>query len=52
MIAKQGKRDEVRYRWNLPDGALCRITVFDVTTSEAEEAARACGWPGREPLSS
>ncbi len=50
MIGKQSKRDEVTYQWNLPDGTLCRMTLFDVTASEAEEAAKACGWPGREHL--
>lgn len=50
MVGKQGKRDEITYQWNLPDGTLCRMTLFDVTASEAEEAAKACGWPGLEHL--
>lgn len=51
MIGEQGKRDEITYRWNLPDGTSCRVTLFDVTTSEAEAVAKACGWPGRARLS-
>lgn len=50
MVGDQGKHNEVRYQWILPDGTSCRMTLFDVTPSEAENAAKACGWPGRGHL--
>ena len=46
MDVKEGKRLEVRYEWKMRDGTPCSMTLFDVTTSEADEAAKACGWPG------
>lgn len=47
MDSKEGKCREVRYKWKLSDGTPCSMTVFDVTSSEADEAAKACGWPGQ-----
>lgn len=47
MSAEGGKCRKVRYEWRLSDGTPCTMTLFDVTTSEAEEAAKACGWPGQ-----
>jgi hypothetical protein len=46
MDYKEGKRPEVRFEWKMPDGSPCIMTLFDVTPSEADEAAKACGWPG------
>jgi hypothetical protein len=43
---KERKYEKVTYHWKLLDGAPCSMTLFDATTSEADEAARACGWPG------
>ncbi len=47
MFGKETRCEEVRYSWKMPDGTSCRMTLFDVTTSEAEDVAKACGWPGR-----
>jgi hypothetical protein len=52
MVGEHGKRDAITYQWSLPDGTICRMTLFDVTAAEAADAAKACGWPGWEPLSS
>lgn len=46
MADKKGMQQQVRYEWKTRDGSPCSMTVFDVTKLEAEEAARACGWPG------
>jgi hypothetical protein len=46
MDDREGKRPEVRFEWKMRDGSPCSMTLFDVTTSEADEAAKACGWPG------
>lgn len=46
MADKENMRQQVRYEWKSRDGSPCSMTVFDVTNVEAEEAARACGWPG------
>jgi hypothetical protein len=50
MDGEFSKRKEVRYRWKMPDGSACRMTLFDVTVSEADDVAKACGWPGRKGL--
>jgi hypothetical protein len=50
MIDEQSTREEIRYNWQMPDGTSCRITLFDITVSEAESVAKAYGWPGRAPL--
>jgi hypothetical protein len=51
MVDEETRCEEVRFNWKLPDGTPCRITLFDVTESEAEDVAKSCGWPGREVLS-
>jgi hypothetical protein len=46
MFGEETRCEEVRYSWKMPDGTSCRMTLFDVTASEAEDVAKACGWPG------
>ncbi len=46
MDGKEDKRPRVRFEWKMHDGSQCSMTLFDVTASEADEAAKACGWPG------
>jgi len=46
MVATERRREEIRFSWQAPDGTPCRVTLFDVTSSEAEVVAKACGWPG------
>ncbi len=46
MDDKKDKCLKVRYEWKMYDGSPCSMTLFDVTTLEADEAAKACGWPG------
>lgn len=46
MAGEEIRHREVRYDWKMRDGTSCSMTVFDVTTSEADKAARSCGWPG------
>lgn len=43
-------RDEFIYEWRMPDGNACRVKLYGVTAAEAEQAARSCGWPGRQEL--
>jgi hypothetical protein len=43
---EEGRRREVKYEWKMHDGTPCHMTLFDVTTLEADESAKACGWPG------
>lgn len=47
MNGQQSDLGKITFQWNLPDGSLHRVTLFDLSAPEAEAVAKACGWPGR-----